>query len=70
MIRDLNEVSRIVSLTVPRGEEDLTVTLENRGRGWVITLALDENGRDVVLTEEEIKTAKSLAAFGFDETGY
>lgn len=54
------------TVTVRRGEIDLTVVVRPDGR---IRQALDEDGGRVRLTPEERKAALDLARSGVDETG-
>ncbi|NDE02091.1 MAG: hypothetical protein EBZ91_10175 [Gammaproteobacteria bacterium] len=58
-----------VTVTVRRGEHDLTVALFPTRDGWEVLCALDEDSDDVVLTDAETAEAVRLADDGVDETG-
>jgi len=47
----------------------ITVAFALRGGEWFFTHILDENGNEIVLTEDEESLARSLVAAGVDETG-
>ena len=56
----------MVTITIPREDEDITVVVSPAGE---ITTAIDEDGNDAVLTESEKQFALALAQGGHDETG-
>jgi len=59
-----------VTVTVPRGDEDLTVALEPKGHGdFRVVEAIDEFGKPVDLTDMERLRAYRLAKEGWDLTG-
>lgn len=58
-----------VTVTVRRGDLDLTVALLPLSEGWGIVCALDEDGCDVELSDAERTEAFQRANDNMDETG-
>ena len=61
-----------ISLTLTRGETDITVELTSPVAGtWLVTTALDEDGRPVKLSKRELArlVAEAESGSGADETG-
>lgn len=63
------EPETIATVTLRRGEEDLTVELGLFDTGWRVLTVLDENGDDSPLQPVEEEAAIALAESGVDETG-
>jgi hypothetical protein len=64
------EGDEIRTVTIQRGEVDLTVEFEVWPNGFArLTRAFDEDGEDMDLSDAEWKTAYALVEAGVDETG-
>ena len=60
-----------VTLTLVRSEEEyITVELLRINSGWFITVALDPDGNEVTLADEEKGDLVMRAEAGENETGY
>jgi len=68
MWRD-SQYRRLSTVTIRRDGCDLTVCFVQRGGKWFLDQVLDENGREVFLTDSELQQALHLVVAGVDETG-
>lgn len=67
--REEEDEDEQVTVTVRRGDLDLTVALLPLSEGWGIVCALDEDGCDVELSDAERTEAFQRADANMDETG-